>query len=227
MASLQVERPPTQTDVSRRSVLAPAGGASRQSRVLAAGVLSSIVALQVALPGGAATAPTRPTATVGPGFTISLKTRAGGRLASLKAGRYSILVRDRSSAHNFALRGPGVAKATSVARTQTTTWTVTLRAGTYTFVCNPHATAMRGTFKVAKAEATTTKKVNANTASIDELVAVFRANGVPNPESWAREVDEYRPYPTDDPSFAKLRQELSKYNPSATTLARILASLEL
>lgn len=199
----------------------------RSSPVLAVGILGSLATLAVALPTGAATSPTRLTATVGPGFTISLKTRAGGRLANLKAGRYSILVRDRSAAHNFRLRGPGVSKATTVAGVRTTTWTVTLRPGTYTFVCDPHATSMRGTFKVAKAQVTTLKKVNANTASIAQLVAAFRANGVPNPESWAREVDEYRPYPTDDPTFAKLRQELSKYNPSASTLALILASLEL
>jgi len=38
-------------------------------------------------------------------------------------------------------------------------------------------------------------------------------------------VDEYRPYPTDDPSLAKLRQELAKYNPAPDVLEKILATL--
>src|SRR5215217_2976229 len=61
-------------------------------------------------------------------------------------------------------------------------------------------------------------KVNANTASVPELQAAFEAAGVTNAARWAREVDEYRPYPTNDSNFAKLRQELAKYNPSADTV---------
>jgi plastocyanin len=30
----------------------------------------------------------------------------------------------------------------------TTTWTVTLKKGTYTFVCDPHAAIMKGTLRV-------------------------------------------------------------------------------
>jgi plastocyanin len=80
--------------------------------------------------------------TVGPGFTITLK--AG----TLKAGTYKIVVADKSNVHNFHLKGPGVNKATSVGGTGTTTWTVKLRAGKYTFVCDPHATSMHGSFTV-------------------------------------------------------------------------------
>jgi hypothetical protein len=72
-----------------------------------------------------------------------------------------------------------------------------------------------------------TAKVNANIASIPELQRAFEANGIPNAARWAREVDEYRPYPTNDPSFGKLRVELAKYNPSADVLQKILASLTL
>jgi competence protein ComEA len=50
---------------------------------------------------------------------------------------------------------------------------------------------------------------------------------VPNASRWVTEVQEYRPYPTDDPTFAKLRSNLAKYNPSADTLSRILAALSL
>jgi plastocyanin len=88
------------------------------------------------------------TATVGPGFTISLK--AGGRkVASLKAGRYRIVVRDRSHMHNFHLTGPGVNKKTAVAFHGTKTWTLTFRKGTtYKYVCDPHRTRMKGSFRI-------------------------------------------------------------------------------
>ena len=79
----------------------------------------------------------------------------------------------------------------------------------------------------AAAAAAASATVNANTASIPELQRAFEANGIPNAARWAREVDEYRPYPTNDPSFGKLRGELAKYNPSADVLQKILASLTL
>jgi plastocyanin len=90
----------------------------------------------------------RLTATVGPGFTISLRTANGRRVTRLRRGRYRITVRDRSSMHNFHLRGPGVNKRTAVGFRGTRTWTVTLRRGRYGFVCDPHARRMRGSFRV-------------------------------------------------------------------------------
>lgn len=86
-------------------------------------------------------------ANVGPGFTIALL-RAARRVVTLRAGAYVIRVRDRSTAHNFHLIGPGVNKKTAVAFNGTTTWRVTLRRGTYRYICDPHATQMRGTFRV-------------------------------------------------------------------------------
>ncbi len=77
------------------------------------------------------------------------------------------------------------------------------------------------------APAKTSRGVNANTATIAELQAAFTAAGIPNAARWAREVDEYRPYPVSDPGFAKLRRELAKYNPGAETLEKILAALAL
>ncbi len=71
------------------------------------------------------------------------------------------------------------------------------------------------------------RKVNANTATLAELQAAFEAAGIPNAARWAREVDEYRPYPTDDPSFSKLRRELAKYNPSPETVEKIISALSL
>jgi DNA uptake protein ComE-like DNA-binding protein len=77
-----------------------------------------------------------------------------------------------------------------------------------------------------EAAAATPTTVDANNASIDELATAFEAVGVANAERWAREVDEYRPYSgTDD--WAKLKQELSKYNIDDATLAKILSVLEV
>jgi plastocyanin len=44
-----------------------------------------------------------------------------------------------------------VNKSTSVAfkGTLKKPWTVTLRKGTYTYVCDPHRTQMKGSFRVA------------------------------------------------------------------------------
>jgi hypothetical protein len=69
-------------------------------------------------------------------------------------------------------------------------------------------------------------KVSANEASEAELVAALTAAGVDNPGRWAEEVEEYRPYPADDPNFAKLRGELEKYNPGPGVVDKIVSALE-
>jgi plastocyanin len=109
--------------------------------------------LAVVLPGaaGAADATTTLTATVGPGFTISLTDQAGARVTNLSPGTYVINVQDRAAEHNFHLTGPGVDQATAVETTGDTTWTVTVRDGTYTYVCDPHSSQMRGSFTVGAA----------------------------------------------------------------------------
>jgi hypothetical protein len=75
--------------------------------------------------------------------------------------------------------------------------------------------------------AATTAKASANNATAAQLQAAFEAGGVLNASRWVIEVQEYRPYPVDDPTFAKLKSNLAKYNPSADTLSRILAALSL
>jgi plastocyanin len=108
---------------------------------------AAAVALVTAAPTGAAT--TKLVGNVGPGFTITL-TKGGKKVTTLKPGSYSITVNDRSTMHNFRLRGPGrVNKATTVGFRGTRTFTVTLRRGTYTYVCDPHASSMKGSFRVA------------------------------------------------------------------------------
>ncbi|MDX6597691.1 MAG: Cupredoxin-like domain [Gaiellales bacterium] len=86
--------------------------------------------------------------TVGPGFSITLKTPSGGAVRTVRAGTYTVVVRDRSPEHNFHLRGRGIDKSTSEGGTATQTWRVNLAAGTYTFVCDPHASMMRGSLRV-------------------------------------------------------------------------------
>jgi hypothetical protein len=71
------------------------------------------------------------------------------------------------------------------------------------------------------------QKVDANTASVAELQRAFETASIPSAARWAREVEEYRPYPTDDPSFAKLRRELAKYNPGPGVVDQIVATLTL
>ncbi|TWF82258.1 hypothetical protein FHX44_118203 [Pseudonocardia hierapolitana] len=68
-------------------------------------------------------------------------------------------------------------------------------------------------------------KVSANTASEDEIAAALESAGVSNPERWAEEVVEYRPYPADDPNLAKLRENLAKYNPGQETTDKIVSAL--
>ena len=81
------------------------------------------------------------------GFKIEMKNRANQPLKTVKAGTYRIKIEDKASTHNFRLFGPGVNKTTSVAGVVETTWTVRLKAGKYTYVCDAHP-GMRGTFRV-------------------------------------------------------------------------------
>jgi plastocyanin len=81
---------------------------------------------------------------VGPGFDISVEGADG-----LEPGDYTLVVDDQSSAHNFHLTGPGgVDVATGVSAEGEESFDVTLETGEYTFVCDPHASQMRGTFTV-------------------------------------------------------------------------------
>jgi len=109
-------------------------------------LLGAVIAALV-IAATASAAPVRLSAVVGPAFNISVK-KGLKKATTLKAGKYTIVVADKSSIHNFHLTGPGVNKKTGVGSTGTTKWTVTLKKGTYKFVCDPHATVMKGSFKV-------------------------------------------------------------------------------
>ena len=85
----------------------------------------------------------------GPGFEIEVK-QNGEDAESVKAGTYNLKVEDKSDQHNFHLIGPGVdMKVTDVGFVGDKTVTVTLKRGTYTYQCDPHASSgMKGTFEV-------------------------------------------------------------------------------
>ena len=112
----------------------------------------ALAALAVAATAVVSAAQAAPKATIlvatdGPGFTITLKS-AGKIVKKLKQGTYVVRVSDKSAIHNFHLVGPGVAKTTGVAFTGTATWTVKLKVGKYTYICDPHAAVMKGSFTV-------------------------------------------------------------------------------
>jgi plastocyanin len=87
--------------------------------------------------------------TVGPGFTITLK-KGGKKVKTLPAGKYTFVVSDKATIHNFHLKGPGVNKViTGVSFTGTAKpVTLKLKKGKYTYLCDPHRTSLFGTFKV-------------------------------------------------------------------------------
>ena len=109
-------------------------------------VVAALAAALFLVPAGAMTT-TKLVGTVGPGFTITLK-QGTKKVTKLKAGKYTFVIHDKSSIHNFHLIGRGVNKKTGVAFVGDMTWTVTLKAGKYTYQCDPHAASVRGSFRV-------------------------------------------------------------------------------
>lgn len=107
---------------------------------LALATAAAAAALVAALPAAAATPTFK--GTVGPGFTITMASKP------TRAGKIRLVVSDKSSIHNFHLTGPGVNVKTGVSSTGSKTFTITLKKGTYKFVCDPHATSMKGSFTV-------------------------------------------------------------------------------
>jgi copper binding plastocyanin/azurin family protein len=107
--------------------------------LLAAGAVT-LVATAPAAP----MSPPRLIGTVGPGFTISLK-KGTARVKTLKAGKYTFVVSDKASIHNFVFEGPGIDRAISaVGFRGTKTVTLTLKRGKYKYYCAPHESSMFG-----------------------------------------------------------------------------------
>lgn len=114
--------------------------------VLGAGVLAFVAQTQ------AVSAP-KLTGTVGPGFTISLKDSTGKKVTKLKAGKYTFVVTDKSSSHNFILKktkgGKFSKTMTPVGSTaKNKPFTVTLTKGSWQAYCGPHSSTMKQSFTV-------------------------------------------------------------------------------
>lgn len=118
-------------------------------------VLPIAIAAVLAAGGSAAADGQQLTGIVGPGFNISLQSASGARVSTLAPGTYTLTVQDKSDIHNFHLSGPAVDVATDIEGMGTQTFTVTLANGTYTYVCDAHASTMRGTFTVGTTATTT------------------------------------------------------------------------
>jgi hypothetical protein len=65
--------------------------------------------------------------------SISLTTADGQRVERLQPNTYRFIVKDLTSKQNFHLVGPSVNRRTRVPAKATTTWTIYLGPGTYTY----------------------------------------------------------------------------------------------
>jgi hypothetical protein len=123
-----------------------------------AAVIAICTAVALAVAGsafsGRASTPTLK-GVVGPGYSISLK-MGGKKVKTLKAGKYKIVISDKSSFHNFTLErehpsAPKLEKhITSVSFMGTKTLTWTLKPGTWRAYCSVHEALMHQDFKVTR-----------------------------------------------------------------------------
>lgn len=141
--------------------------------------------------------------------------------------RRHFLVLAATVAGGAVLSACGGATATLQAPTPGTGATTATTAGAAAPSTGATATVAGAPVSSPSVAGATVPKVNANTASQAELLQAFQAAGIPNAAQWVREVMEYRPYPTDDPTFSKLRGELAKYNPGPEVIDQIIAVLSL
>lgn len=121
------------------------------SRTFRATLAAAAVGLALALAASApaASAPKTVHGSVGPGFTIML-TAGGKKVTMLKHGvHYRFVIDDRSPIHDFHLRGPGLDRVlTAVNFAGQKSVVLTLKKGVYRYFCDPHASFMRGSFRV-------------------------------------------------------------------------------
>lgn len=124
---------------------------------LTAAVLAAAAACGGSSSGGAPASsgpvqhPTSLVGTVGKNdsFTIELTDPSGAAITNLAAGTYKLTVHDDSGIHNFHITGAGVDDKTSIPSAETKTYTITVKPGIYTFLCDSHPTQMKGSFKVS------------------------------------------------------------------------------
>lgn len=123
------------------------------TRVLALAAAFLVAALLGATDGAAVRAQsTKLFGSVGQG--IVLRDAQGNRVTKLDPGTYDIEVDDQSDFHTFTLSGPGVNQGTDVEFIGKVNWTVTLKDGTYMYLCAIHPVSLRGSFTVGNAPST-------------------------------------------------------------------------
>jgi plastocyanin len=90
--------------------------------------------------------------TVGPGFTISLKTSSGKKVKTLKAGSYRFVITDKADIHTFDLvqktGGKFHKEITGDTFKGKKTVTIKLSKGKWQFYCAVHPDSMFGNFTV-------------------------------------------------------------------------------
>jgi len=92
---------------------------------------------------------------VGPGYSIKL-TKGGKKIGSLKAGKYTFVISDRSTFHNFTVEREKPSKPkiemhlTGTGFMGSKTVKMTLKPGSWSFYCSNHEAQMHGDFKVTK-----------------------------------------------------------------------------
>ena len=114
-------------------------------------LLAVLFALALGLPSAVRADNPTLTASVGPGFAISLKNADGTKVQHLDPGTYTIAVHDLGDTHNFHLFGPGVNQSTDIDFVGDVTWTVTFQDGVYHYVSDDYFTTMKGDFTVGTA----------------------------------------------------------------------------
>jgi len=121
-------------------------------------IIAVLVAAALAVAGAALSSGTSmPTlkGTVGPGYTVSL-TKGGKKVKTLKAGKYKVVVSDKSNFHNSVLErekpeSPKLEKdITGTGFTGSKTVVMTLKPGSWRFYCSVHESQMHQDFKVNK-----------------------------------------------------------------------------
>jgi plastocyanin len=121
-------------------------------------IIAVLVAAALAVAGAAfSSSSSMPTlkGVVGPGYSVSL-TKGGKKVKTLKAGKYKIVVSDKSNFHNSTLErekpsSPKLEKdITGTGFTGTKTVVMTLKPGSWRFYCSVHESQMHQDFKVIK-----------------------------------------------------------------------------
>jgi hypothetical protein len=112
-------------------------------------VAASIAAVVFLVPAQASTP--KLVGTVGPGYTISLK-KGTAKVKTLKAGKYTFVITDKASIHNFTLEqqkgGKFEKMLTGTSFQGKKTVTVTLKKGKWKYYCTVHPTQIFGFFTV-------------------------------------------------------------------------------